>query len=589
MLNRCGYMNTIKTFLALLVIGAVLTSGCINNSETGKEQINKKFFEFKTQYENKKAQNYNVTESEDFAVKAKKFYDKNDYEKANDFLDKAYLALERAEKTPAVTLIPTARSTPNRSWLYEGAVFMEDFEPVRTFKNLSEIAPELEEIGIKTIEMLPIWEHPSSGNHFIRWAVRDYSKLDVERGNEKELLNFIAKAHELGIRIVPYVQITGTFAPSPVCRDRIIPGETAYYDKDGIGGDLYQYQIANPEKKILLKNRNGDFACLPPGYGFAVNQDSEDVIKKVEDIYKKQILDLGFDGIRLDASAINHCVEGEKIFYMRKSYPCPDPVTEKHSPIPLYKWLLNIKNQDQVFMAEVPYTGAIFSDYMSVYPYYPTYPDVDEVADVSEGYEFNSLLNDIIKNKITSSKFVSWINDQPILYNRQRFRMLRNWNILDKQSIEAIAKDPIYFPAVTLASTIPGIPKVTDYELFGNEVWEKSYKITVENTPEKRREHWRKVLNIRNNNTALKYGDISNVWKSGDRTFAYSRTYEEDSAVVILNFLNKDAKSTLDLFFLNKGTILHDKLSGENFIVNDQNNFEVNVSKYGSRILILKK
>lgn len=473
-------------------------------------------------------------------------------------------------------------------WLREGAVFVEDFEPVRIFKDFADMAPQLKDIGVKTIETLPLWDHPSTGNHGVRWAVRDYSKLDPERGTEADLSEFIKKAHEVGLKVVPYVQITGTFASSPACKDKIIAGNTLFYDKDGKGGALYQYQLANPNKEIILKNVNGQFLCLPTGWGFAVNQDSPDVIELAKEIYATQIVDRGLDGMRLDASGRNHCLEGEKVYLENKKYDCIDPATEKHSPLTLYRELKNLKTPDQVFMAEVQYTEALTSDYMWKYPYYPATPDIDEVAEASEGYEFLSMLRHVKTGEITSSRLVEWVKDQPILYNRQRFRMIRNWNGVDKSVVSFVATDPRYYPAVTMAVTIPGISKVSDYELFGDEYADNYYKIAPTNSPESRKDHWKKVLNLRNSSNSFKYGDIKDIWRSGGKTYAYSRTYQGETAIVIINFSGKTAISVLNLPF-KSGIILSDELNNEEFTVSDPSSFKVSVPAYGARILIIKK
>jgi glycosidase len=312
------------------------------------------------------------------------------------------------------------------------------------------------------------------------------------------------------------------------------------------------------------------------------------VIELAKEIYKNQILSRGLDGMRLDASGRNHCLKGEKIYLDNKKYGCVDPSTEKHSPLVLYRELKKLKTPDQVFMAEVQYTEAIASDYMWKYPYYPATPDIDEVAEVSEGYEFLSMLRSVKTGEFTSSKLVEWINNQPILYNRQRFRMIRNWNGVDRSVVSFVATDPRYYPVVTMAATIPGIPKVSDYELFGDKYADDYYKITPTSSPENRKDHWKKILNIRNSSNPLKYGDIKDVWRSGDNIYAYSRTYENETVIAVINFSGKTATSVLNLPF-KSGAMLSDELSNDKFTVNDPSNFRISVPAYGARILTVKK
>lgn len=496
-----------------------------------------------------------------------------------------------ASKNPLFSFAATPAPS-NKDWIKDGAVFQDEFAPTRTFKELAGISPILKTLGVNTIELFPIWDHPyyftPEASIFTRWGVRDYSKLDPDRGTEQDLINFINTAHANGLKIVPVLDITTTFPPSNVCKNRLMPGYKLYYDTDGIGGAAYQYQMANPAKNILLKNLKGEFACAPTGFGFVTNQDSPDFIDYIKNIYTTQILNRNFDGLRLDAPVVNHCITGEKIDFSGKVYDCLDPVAEKHSPLLLYRQLRAMSPDNYVFLSEHTTTNLMFYDYQVKFPYYSSNPDMDEVADATEGYEFEKILLDILLGKVTPSGLTNWINNQPILYNRTRFRMIRNWNNIGKIFIDFVANDSRYYPVVTLASTIPGIPKVTDYELFGGEFTDKSYNIIPTNSLESRREYWKKILTIRNSSNALKYGDIKNVWKGGGNSYAYSRTYENETVIVLINFNGSQATSYLNLPFKSR-TTLKDELSGETFVVSDPANFSISIPTYGARILTVKK
>jgi cell fate (sporulation/competence/biofilm development) regulator YlbF (YheA/YmcA/DUF963 family) len=67
-----------------------------------KKQLIERFSEFESQYQEKKAQGYDVSEAGEFARKAKRAFDKKDYKMANGFLNNALEALEKAVKIPAI-------------------------------------------------------------------------------------------------------------------------------------------------------------------------------------------------------------------------------------------------------------------------------------------------------------------------------------------------------------------------------------------------------------------------------------------------------------------------------------------------------
>ena len=471
-------------------------------------------------------------------------------------------------------------------WIRDGATFMEDFRPLRTFTEFRDMLPLLKQTGVKTIELFGLWDHCNSQYPGYRWATRDFYKLDPLRGSEEEFNAFVDSAHDIGIKIVPMVVSTISFPPSAVCEGKTC--QKVQFDFDGQGGALYKYWQEDQEKNIFLKNKDGEFVCDFGGYGLVADLGSKDVITFFEDFYNDQVTDRKLDGIRIDTPIVHSCIEGEKLYYdCSNPCICPDPAVDEQNPLLFYKKLAKLKKPHQVFMSEGYYSDARTSDWFCEYPYYPPDTDLDEVAEVSEGYEFENLLsNHILKNPLTSSQFVDWINNQPVKYHRQRFRMIRNANAVNKAIIKFVAQDKRYYTTVTLASTIPGVPKFTDYELFGNKEYDNEFGVLPTNTPESRRGHWEKILNIRNNNNALKYGSMENVWKSGENTYAYSRTYEDENVVIIINFNDKQATSTLNIPF-KTGDTLKDELSGETFKVTDSNNFQISVPAYGSRILVV--
>jgi len=67
-----------------------------------EEQLLERFSEFSIQYDEKKAQGFDIAEAEALARQAKQAYNKKDYETANVLLDKAFEALKKA-KIPAMS------------------------------------------------------------------------------------------------------------------------------------------------------------------------------------------------------------------------------------------------------------------------------------------------------------------------------------------------------------------------------------------------------------------------------------------------------------------------------------------------------
>ena len=475
-------------------------------------------------------------------------------------------------------------------WIKDGAILGEEYYVATKYSDYIKIIPELKDIGIKTIEMFPIWEHCNSPDPTKRWAVRDFNKLDPKRGTEEELRLFLKTAHKCNIKVITMLsEWASAFPPTPECK---------YFDSTGDGGALYRYQIENPDKHILIKDKSGNFICHCCGYGYAPDPTSQDVIDFFLEQYKK-IQDYGFDGLRLDASAEFTCKKDEKINtcpYNLKEKPCPEPVEKDYPLQNYYRALFKLKKPSEIWHAESASVKRlkipVEKNPLCRFPFYYSDTTNDEYAEISSSH-FNMILPYLFRGKINSADFVKLLKKEPIAYNRARLRSVIKKDIgevLTKESMNFVVNDLRYYPSVVLVSTIPGVPYVGLYELFGSSLADKLHGISGDSvaTASKRRAFWKKVLNIRNRSNALKYGTIENVWKSGDSIYAYLREYENEKVIVVINFLNKQATSILNLSFLSKGTILHDKLNNETFIVNKPSSFKISVPAYGARILVLK-
>lgn len=100
-------MKKIKVLIALLIIGTLLSSGCIREPEI-KDKLEEKFSEFKIQYDDKKAEGYDVTEAESLEKRAKWDYNKGKYANADRLLDEAFEALEKVE----IPVVPEEEIVP---------------------------------------------------------------------------------------------------------------------------------------------------------------------------------------------------------------------------------------------------------------------------------------------------------------------------------------------------------------------------------------------------------------------------------------------------------------------------------------------
>lgn len=107
-----------KRLMVILLVGAifigVIVGIWIKKPISPVELLDKKSLEFERLYKEKLYQGYDLSEADDYAVKAKNAYNKGDYEKATKILDDAFITLGKTKIASPVenpSLWPTERYT----------------------------------------------------------------------------------------------------------------------------------------------------------------------------------------------------------------------------------------------------------------------------------------------------------------------------------------------------------------------------------------------------------------------------------------------------------------------------------------------
>ena len=562
-----------------------------------EEQLSKRFSEFKIQYDEKKAEGYDVTEAEEFARKAKRAFDRKDYRTANKLLESAFEALEKA--TISVAPVKPIKVETNcidgidndgdglidnedgDCWIREGPIYeTHPYYYDGTFKGLIKKIPEIADLGVKTIYIMPIWEHDRGPSLIYR--VLDYHKIDPKYGTEEELKELVNTVHRYDMKIIFDLTTSIGVKKSVIWSNgwniRISLSELQEKAKH-LGWDL-EYK-ATPEGKFVYyhcQQKNSAMWCEVCGEiidddvvlyryprasrGPAIDRTNPEVIKYFTKIAKFYVENYNIDGWRIDNPRDNWN---------------PKVVSGDHS---IVKLLRSIKKS----ITEVNPNSILYAENSQIST--SKEPVLDEMCEASYSYPFQNYVAKINWRTSTSKDLLTFLENEKVWYNRTKIRFLETH---DTKRIKEIYPQ-LSKPLLVLILTIPGIPMIQAGQEIGatNQFFSDSPQVDWANGDYELREFYKKVFEIRNNNNALKYGSISNVWKSGDNTYAYLRNYEDERVIVVINFLDKKATSTLDLSFLDKGTVLHDELNNENFVVDDPNKFEISVRAYGSRILVLE-
>ncbi len=481
----------------------------------------------------------------------------------------------------------TKESSNKKDWFKEGAVYETHPYYYGANGKLSDITaavPKIAELGVETIYLMPIFESIKTNKpcHDI-YNILDYQKIDSRFGSEADLNKLVETVHASGMKIIfdmvtrltPEGSVTynNTDWMMSMSRSELEAfaqqkgWKLKYSQQDG--NDLvYSGGLVCAPSLFLkcdlvgrVKGNDVIFLTWPVTKGYAPDNASEGRIKYITESAVYNVKKYNIDGWRIDTPFRNSN---------------PEVFPGDHSVLNLFRSVTSEINKikpDAFFMPEHPHVDSANT------------PAMDEMTQASYSQIFQKKLDAGIK---TSKELVQIIESENITRDRTR---MRYWETHDYERIAS--KEPNFTKAyAVLLSTIPGIPFIQAGQEIGatNTFCSGSAAKAAVNWTSGDyglRDYYKKVLSIRNSSNVLKLGDIKDVWKSGDNVYAYSRTYENETAVAVINFNGKQAASILNIPFKN-GVRLIDKISSETFTVSDPSNFKISVPAYGSRILMLK-
>jgi cyclomaltodextrinase / maltogenic alpha-amylase / neopullulanase len=185
----------------------------------------------------------------------------------------------------------THNAKPVPSWVSNGVIYqvwLRSFTPEGNLKAAAQRLPDLVELGVTIVYLCPIsladsdmrrefWsprqKASPANNPRNPYRVADYNKVDPEYGTEKDLKEFIATAHKLGLHVILDIVYWHT-GPANVLTKNL---------------DFYQ------------KDSNGKIKINEYGF-FVLNYENKDLREYLYNNMKLWIQDFDIDGFRCDVS-----------------------------------------------------------------------------------------------------------------------------------------------------------------------------------------------------------------------------------------------------------------------------------------------
>lgn len=466
------------------------------------------------------------------------------------------------------------------SWLIDGAIYEVNIEylPNNKFSELAEMMPRLEQMGVKTIYMLPIWE--CSGGAL--YLITDHYKINSRYGNDADLKALVKSAHKHGIRVIlDFVTSLST--------------EGSY--------------IFENHPEWILRGDDGEMQrYFPfPEWGWALDCANPEVIEYFTNVARYYVEEYDVDGWRIDSPQNNYD---------------PRKVSSDHSRLSLLRSakaaVAEIK-PNAIFCAEIAGPSMFWSEVAT-----EAEPLFDEVCEISYNYPFcgfmggsdvdgynymiteawtdpewqtkyiETTLNKIVHNRATSEEFVNAIMNQGVMYSQLRANFIENHDTVRVSKAFPLRHRPLF----VLVACMPGVPVVHAGQEIGESKLLESEQVKVDwNKADKELEaFYFKVLNVRARNIALRYGDVRNVWADGDNTIAFLRSFQNNNVIIVLNFNSNAARCVLSVQAEELGLnpegeyMLHDQLNDETFRCkcSELKSYKLDLEPYGYKLMVIE-
>jgi len=447
------------------------------------------------------------------------------------------------------------RPTADAAWLLGGALYETDLSyfPNHSFDELAAEMPHLASLNVKVIYVLPVFEAAGHGIYLID----DYFKLDPYFGGEAGLRNLVKSAHAQGIKVLLDLVTSLTPNDSYICREhpdwilhddaakplRFFPFESWGWALDTTNPGLIDYF----SKVVSHYVRDFDI----DGWRIDFPTDNYDTTKMTTDHHRMQLLSA--------AKKAMTAIKPEAIFVAEM--PSPDfywGTLSPHAP-PLFDRMCEASyNYPLCEFRASPGEGRI--DWAAL----PGFAESTLPKNLQETFFYR-----VAGGKVNSEEFVTTVVSQDIRYGRYRANFLENH---DTGRI-ALAYPERQAALFLLIVTMPGVPVIHAGQEFGatspsmhTEGTESAVLSLDDASNNDLLEYYRRLMRLRARSAALQFGQMQNIWVSGDEIIAFTRIWNDEVIVAVANFKTSAAAAEIQVPMQEsprQDSMLENVLSGE--------------------------
>lgn len=403
-----------------------------------------------------------------------------------------------------VTLIPTRSldellksryyGTPalkSADWVRDAviySVYLRSFSPSGDFEGLEKRLPELKELGVTVLWLMPInpvGEKNRKGTLGSPYAVRDYYGINPEFGTMQDFKRLLAAAKREGMRLIIDLVANHTSWDS-----KLMTGHPDWFKKDAAGN------IVPP---------NADWTDVA-GLDYA----KPGLRRYMIEMMRWWVKDVGIDGFRCDVAEL-----------------VPNDFWEEA------RAQLN-RIKPVMMLAE----GSLPEEHVRAFDITYSWNIYDALDPLLQGMRPVTLLDQILKNERLQF---------PTGSLRMRFTTNHDKNAWDSPAVLKFGADGLRL-ATVLVNTLPGVPMIyTGEEVANDRKLSLFEKVGVDwSRPRDMEKLWQLLIGFRRAHLALSRGDFLRVPSSPDSCmFSFFRAAGNDKVLVVLNFSTEERTASL--------------------------------------------
>jgi glycosidase len=419
------------------------------------------------------------------------------------------------------------------------SVYLRSFSPEGTFAGLEKRLPELKEMGVTVLWLLPI--HPvgeknRKGHLGSPYSVRDYYAINPEFGTMQDFKRLLTVAHRLGMKLIIDLVANHTSWDS-----KLVIEHPEWFTHDSRGN------IVQP---------NADWSDV-----LDLDYSQRGLRTYMIEMMRWWVKDVGIDGFRCDVAEL----------------------------VPTDFWEEAREKLNRIKPVMMLSEGSLPEHHMKAFDITYSWNIYDVLEPLLKGRRPATVLDDVLRMERLQ---------YPTGSLRLRFNTNHDKNFWDSPAVLKFGKDGVKLTAI-LINTLPGVPLIyTGEEVANDKKLSLFEKIGVDwGRPRDMGRLYTKLFQLRKEHKALSRGDMIRVpcAKSTD-VFAFFRVAGKDKIMAVFNVAPETRADTLhipmDRLFPGEGkVVLKEIFSGKTLVITPETGGEVQLAlePRGCRVFVVKQ